>query len=252
MADLPVRHFPGKDGARLVYRELGAGRPLILLHGFFSSGSHQWVRTRIAAALADSGRKVFMPDLRGHGESAAPRDAANYPADILTDDAFALITHLGLAGYDLGGYSLGARTVVRMLVRGASPGRAIVAGQGLREVTGRGGGVAAFLRHVFTHLGTFEPGTPEWKAEQWLVTTGGDPLALSLVLDSVVGTSFDALTQIQVPTLVVVGDDDDRSGSASDLARTLPRGTHALVPGDHTTAITAPELAETVLAFLAD
>jgi 2-polyprenyl-6-methoxyphenol hydroxylase-like FAD-dependent oxidoreductase len=40
--------------------------------------------------------------------------------------------------YDLGGYSLGGRIVVRMLVRGATPGRAVVGGQGLRELLGIG------------------------------------------------------------------------------------------------------------------
>lgn len=55
-----------------------------------------------------------------------------------------------------------------------------------------------------------------------------------------------------MPALVVVGADDDRDGSADALARALPDGTHAVVPGNHTTAITAPELAETVAGFLAD
>ncbi|MFJ2189022.1 alpha/beta fold hydrolase [Kitasatospora sp. NPDC087861] len=252
MADLPVRHFPGRDGTRLAYRESGTGRPFVLLHGFFSSGTQNWVRSGFSAALAERGHRLIMPDLRAHGDSAAPRDAAHYPPDVLTDDAFALIEHLELTDYDLGGYSLGARAVVRMLVRGAVPGRAVIAGQGLREVTGHGGTVARYLRHVFGHLGTFEPGSAEWKAEQWLISTGGDPRALLHVLDSVVDTSAGTLTGIRVPALVVVGADDDRDGSADALARALPDGTHAVVPGNHTTAITAPELAETVAGFLAD
>jgi hypothetical protein len=63
---------------------------------------------------------------------------------VLADDGLALIGHLGFGAgeYDLGGYSLGGRIVVRMLVRGARPGRAVVAGQGLAKVCGpQGGGV---------------------------------------------------------------------------------------------------------------
>src|SRR5262249_44741175 len=69
-------------------------------------------------------------------------DSAAYPPDVLADDGLALVEHLGLSNgdYDLGGYSLGARIVVRMLVRGAKPGRAIVAGQGLAKVSGPQGG----------------------------------------------------------------------------------------------------------------
>ncbi|MFE2336739.1 alpha/beta fold hydrolase [Streptomyces coelicoflavus] len=225
---------------------------MILLHGFFSSGTHQWVRTGFASVLANSGHRVIMPDLRAHGDSAAPRCAGKYPRDVLTDDAFALVEYLRLTNYDLGGYSLGARTAVRMLGRGAAPRRAFVAGQGLHEVIGRGGEVAAFLRRVFSNPGTFAPGTREWKAEQWLAATGGDPLALSRVLDSVVDTSREVVAGIAVPTLVVTGSEDDRDGSATALAQALPRGTHTTVPGDHTTAVTAPELAEAVVAFLGD
>src|SRR3546814_20434743 len=73
-----------------------------------------------------------MPDLRAHGESARPHDHSAYPGDVLAGDGFALIRHLGLehGDYDLGGYSLGARTVVRLLVRGARPRRAVLAGLG--------------------------------------------------------------------------------------------------------------------------
>jgi len=43
--------------------------------------------------------------------------------DVLAMDAEALIAHLGLSDYDLGGYSLGGRTTARLLVRGARPRR---------------------------------------------------------------------------------------------------------------------------------
>ncbi|HEX4814569.1 MAG TPA: alpha/beta fold hydrolase, partial [Nonomuraea sp.] len=189
MADLQVRHFPGRDGARLAYRETGQGRPLLLLHGFFALATHQWVLPGHAAALAARGHRLIMPDLRGHGDSARPHDASSYPPDVLADDAFALLEHLELADYDLGGYSLGGRTVIRMLVRGATPGRAIVAGQGLDDVTRSGDGpVGGLLRRVFGGLGTFAPGTVEWRAERWLRSIGGDPVALLRVLDTVVAT----------------------------------------------------------------
>lgn len=36
---LPVYHFPGRDGVELAWREMGAGRPLVLLHGLLGSGA---------------------------------------------------------------------------------------------------------------------------------------------------------------------------------------------------------------------
>ena len=140
MPDLPVRYFRGRDGAQLAYRETGQGRPVVLIHGYFSNGSVNWVKYGHAAAIADRGFRVIMPDLRGHGDSARPHDPAAYPPDVLADDGFALLAELGLTEYDLGGYSLGGRTVLRMLARDATPDRAVVAGMGLDGVlhaTGR-------------------------------------------------------------------------------------------------------------------
>lgn len=250
---LPVRYFPGHDDARLAFREVGEGRPLVLLHGFFSLATHQWVRPGHAAALAALGHRVIMPDLRGHGDSARPHDPGSYPRDVLADDAFALVEHLGLADYDLAGYSLGGRTVVRMLARGATPGRAVVAGQGMEQITAEGGGsVSVLVRRVCTGLGTFEPGTAEWKVEQWLRSIGGDPVALLRVLDTVIATPTETVTRIQIPTLVVAGADDDRVRSTEALAAALPAGSHTVVPGDHSTAIAAPEMGVAIAVYLRD
>src|SRR5262249_55611491 len=121
VVELPVRYFRGRDGVRLAYREIGDGGPLILLHGFCVSAIPTWVRSGHAETIAAHGHRVIMPDLRAHGDSARPHEVSSYPRDVLVDDGFALIEHLGLDGYDLGGYSFGGRVVVRMLVRGATP-----------------------------------------------------------------------------------------------------------------------------------
>ncbi|HZE32416.1 MAG TPA: alpha/beta hydrolase, partial [Actinoallomurus sp.] len=205
-----------------------------------------------ADRIAARDYRVIMPDFRGIGRSAKPRDAAAYPLDVLTDDGFALLEYLGLDDYDLGGYSLGGRIVVRMLVRGATPGRAVVAGQGMRQMLGAEGGAGSFMRRVLAGLGTFEPGSSEEQAEQWLRANGADPVALLHVLDSIVATPVEAISRIQVPTLVVMGAEDERAVSVDQLVAALPRGTGAVVPGDHGTAASSPELAAAIVDFLAD
>lgn len=125
--------FPGRDGARLAYQEMGEGRPLILIHGHQERGSI-WTGLGLAGRLAARGHRVIMPDLRAHGDSAKSHDPAAYPPDVLTDDGLALVDHLALTDYDLAGHSLGGRTVARMLVRGATPQRAVISGQGLESM----------------------------------------------------------------------------------------------------------------------
>jgi pimeloyl-ACP methyl ester carboxylesterase len=249
--DLPVRHFRSRDGLELAYREIGTGRPLVLIHGYFSTARVNWIRYGHAAAIATRGHRVIMPDLRGHGDSAKPHEAAFYPPDVLADDGLALIEHLELTDYDLGGYSLGARTTVRMLARGASPGRAIVAGMGLEGITntaGRGG----YFRNLLTHLGSFKPGSPEWLAEAFMKTVGGDPVALLHVLDTFVDTPAEALARINTPTLVVIGADDDDNGSAESLAAALPRARCVVIPGNHMSAVTKPELGGAIADYLGE
>jgi pimeloyl-ACP methyl ester carboxylesterase len=248
-ADLPVQHFPGRDGAELAYREMGEGRPLVLVHGYFSTATVNWVRYGHAAEIAARGYRVIMPDLRGHGDSAKPHDAAAYPPDVLADDGFALVEKLGLTDYDLGGYSLGARTTVRMLARGATPGRAILAGMGLEGIihtAGRG----AHFRRILTNLGTFKAGSAEWMAEAFLKTVGGDPVALLHILDTFVDTPREALARIGMPTLVLVGAEDNDNGSAEALSAALPDGRYAVVPGNHMSAVTKPELGAAIADFL--
>jgi pimeloyl-ACP methyl ester carboxylesterase len=235
----------------MAYRELGEGRPLVLIHGFFSTAIINWIRYGHAARIAAKGYRVIMPDLRGHGDSARPHDRAAYPKDALADDGLALIEHVGLTDYDLGGYSLGGRTTMRMLARGATPGRAIVGGMGLDGIVhtaGRGG----HFRNILTHLGSFERGTPEWLAEAFLKTVGGDPVALLHVLDTFADTPIERVHTIDTPTLVVAGADDDDNGSATALAEALPLGVLQVVPGNHMSAVTHRALGEAIVDFLGD
>jgi pimeloyl-ACP methyl ester carboxylesterase len=209
-----------------------------------------WVRFGHAAEIARAGFRVIMPDLRAHGESGAPHYAGFYPPDILARDAFELIAHLGLAEYDLGGYSLGARTAARMVILGARPRRLVIAGMGLRGMleTGRR---SAHFRKILTGLGTHERGSPEWLAEAFLKTTGGDPDALLPLLDSFVDSTEQELRAIAVPTLVLSGAEDQDNGPAEELARLLPDGRFVEVPGNHMSAVTKPELGRAIAAFLA-
>jgi pimeloyl-ACP methyl ester carboxylesterase len=245
--------FIGRGGVALACRETGSGRPLILLHGFTGSASHMLEHGR-GLAFAERGYRLIAPDIRGHGDSAKPHDPAAYPPDVLADDGLALVEHLGLGNgaYDLGGYSLGARIVVRMLVRGAKPGRAIVAGQGLAKVSGpQGGGPSHRVLTALIDGVAIEPDSPDAPFAHWISKLGADPQALLHVLNSLVPTPEAALRQITIPTLVAIGDQDERS-DADKLAALLPDARFVRVPGDHASAFTAPELAAAIAAFLAE
>jgi pimeloyl-ACP methyl ester carboxylesterase len=226
------------------------GRPVILIHGLFSNAFTNWVRYGHAAKLAAKGRRVIMPDLRAHGQSAKPHDPSGYSHDILADDNLALIAQLGLKDgqYDLGGYSLGGRTTARMLVRGARPGKAMLAGMGLEGLLDLGGRVS-FFRTVLEGAGTHQKFSSEWMAEAFLKTTGGDPKALLLLLDHFPAIPRGALADLDLPILVLTGSEDQDNGSARKLADALPNAGYVEVPGNHMSAVTLPELGDAVAAW---
>lgn len=94
-------------GVRIAYRDSGpsAGAPVMLVHGMGGDG-HTW--DRFARRLLVAGRRVIVPDLRGHGRSAR---AATYGFDEFGADLTALCDHLELDRVDLVGHSLGGYAV---------------------------------------------------------------------------------------------------------------------------------------------
>ncbi len=246
----PSHHrFASFDGVEIAWRELGEGRPVMLLHGLFSNAQTNWIKYGHAAAIAAAGFRVIMPDHRAHGDSAKPHDPAAYPMDVLADDALALIAHLGLSDFDLGGYSLGARTTARMLVRGAKPRRAILSGMGLSGLTNTGPRSDHF-KHILDNPGTFEKFSPEWNAEAFLKTTKGDVVALRLLLDAMPGVTADDIAALETPVLVLSGSEDRDNGSAADLGDALPHATLVETPGGHMSAVLKPELGWAIRDFL--
>ena len=252
MANSPIEphFFESFDGERLAWREMGEGRAVVLIHGYFSDANTNWIRYGHATAIAAKGFRVIMPDLRAHGSSAKPHDATAYPPDVLMRDGFALIEHLGLVDYNLGGYSLGARTTMRMLANGATPRRAILSGMGLTGIT-RTEGRSDHFRNILTNLGSFKQGSPEWLAEAFLKTTKGDPVALLRILDTFVNTPEEQVRAVTTPVLVLQGLDDSDNGSAHALAEALPHATYREVPGNHMSAVTKTELGQEIASFLA-
>ena len=241
--------FSSFDGTQIAYRLFGEGRPTLLLHGFMASAELNWFQPGIAQKIAATGRLVIVPDLRGHGSSAAPVDPAAYPADALAMDQIALLTHLNIGDYDLVSYSLGARTAMRMMVRGARPAKAVLGGMGdsgIMEVKAR----RAFFEDSIRNGANARNPVAGKYIQASIAERGLDTQAMLNVLSQQVDTTRAELDVIDVPILVVSGSDDEDNGSAEKLAAALPHAIARRVPGNHLSAVVAPELAEAINGFL--
>src|SRR3982751_4819931 len=249
MSDAQVHYWNASDGVRLAYHELGQGSPVVVLHGLFSDANMNWIKFGHAARIAAEGFRVIMPDLRAHGLSGRPHEPEHYPQGILARDLRELVGHLGLADFDLGGFSLGSRTTVEAVGEGLRPRRAILGGAGLaglREWKRR----KTFFLEAIAMFDTAQRGDPHWLSIQFMKSQHVDRVAAAQLLDSFEDAFMDWLQAFTMPTLVVCGSEDDDNGSAEELANVLPDARFEEVPGTHMSSVNKPEFGGAIARFL--
>ena len=94
----------------MYYEDLGAGAPVVLVHGWPLSG-RSWENQ--VPALIEAGHRVIAYDRRGFGASSQPWGGYDY--DTLAADLDALLVHLDLRQVTLVGFSMGGGEVVRYI-----------------------------------------------------------------------------------------------------------------------------------------
>ena len=249
MSGATTERIASFDGVELAVHRLGEGRPVLLLHGLFSSAEMNWIKFGHARKLAEAGFEAVMPDLRAHGESAKPHDPDAYPPGVLAKDAAAMVAALGLKDYDLVGFSLGARTAARAVIEGLRPRRLVLAGMGLEGLAGWSGRSAFFIDAIdrFDSVGR---GDPAFIAVSFMKTMKIDRVAARLLLQAVDDTAPGELARIAMPTMVLCGDKDDDNGSAAKLGAALPDARHVEIPGTHMSSVTEGALGDALVDFL--
>lgn len=106
-----------RDNTRLYVKDWGAGRPVVLIHGWPLSAD-SW--DDVAMVLADSGFRTIAYDRRGFGRSDQPWDGYDY--DSLADDLADVLKATGAQDATLVGFSMGGGEVARYLARHGAAG----------------------------------------------------------------------------------------------------------------------------------
>lgn len=240
------------DGVDIAYLEEGAGDPILLIHGFASNKTVNWVDTGWVRHLTRLGRRVVAIDNRGHGESAKLYRPEDYGAPQMAEDARRLLDHLGILRADVMGYSMGSRIGAFLALAHPSRVRSLIfgglGGNMVRPMAGTSSVAAALEAPSIDDVKI--PTARTFRA--FADSTRSDLKALAACIRS----SREALTadmvgRITCPVLVAVGSDDVIGGPAGDLARLIP-GAEAFVIADrdHMKAVGDRGYKDAVAAFL--
>lgn len=246
-----VRYFE-HDGLKLAYRDEGQGEPVLLIHGFASSGMVNWLNPGWIKTLTDAGYRAIAIDNRGHGRSDKPHDRELYYPSLMAADAVALLDHLNIDKAHVMGYSMGARISAFAALEHPSRVHSLVfGGLGIGMVTGAGDWDPIYDALLSEDVGsiTHPRGLMFRKfADQ----TKSDRFALAAcVITSKELIPAQAMAMINQPALVAVGTKDDIAGDAQDLADLMPHATAVDIPDrDHMLAVGDKVYKQAVLEFL--
>jgi non-heme chloroperoxidase len=97
------------DGVNLVYDDEGAGRAVVMLHGYSGRRANWEFQHDV---LLDEGFRVIALDARGHGDSEAPGHGQTISR--LGQDTRELLTHLELDDVALVAHSMGVSVALAM------------------------------------------------------------------------------------------------------------------------------------------
>lgn len=241
------------NGIGLSYEVHGAGRPVLCIHGFGSSGKVNWVDTGWVQTLVDAGYQAITLDNRGHGQSRKLYDTQLYFAHLMAEDATNLLDHLAIEKAVLLGYSMGARIAAfAALNHPERVSASIWGGMGLNLVSGLADSetiisalTAESLSQVTDKVGR--------QFRIFADHTGSDRAALAACMVS----SREPMREEQVrriagPVLVATGSEDEMAGPAAPLAVLLPQGeAFTIERRDHMRATGDQSFRQAALDFLA-
>ena len=246
-----------RDGVALYYEVHGSGPPLLLTHGY-SSTSAMW-QGQIEALSRH--HQLIVWDMRGHGRSDYPNDAAAYSEALTVADMAALLDEVGASSAIVGGLSLGGYMSLAFNLAHPERVRALMiidTGPGYRNDEAREGWNANALRTAERYetegLGRLSAGTPEMRMSHHR-DAGGLAKAARGMLTQRDPNVLNSLPTVAVPSLVLVGADDGPFLNAADyMAAKIPGAAKVIIPNaGHAANIDQPAaFNEALMGFLDD
>jgi len=247
------------------YRESGEGFPLLLIHGF-TGNLRNWA-LQVPALTRDF--RMMSIDQRGHGHSEKPTRGEDYSLELMAEDAYGLLQHLGIDGCYLIGHSMGGMVAQQLALTHPEPVRALVLVDTAAEITSamhtqdgarlveiaRDQGMEAVFEEQLRINPMADQIPPQlvglWR-QQFLLTSREAYIYCARAVARR-EPLLDKLHAIEVPTLIICGENDAPMLEASrQMHERIPGSELVIIPGaGHTPQIEkAPEFNRVLTEFL--
>ena len=213
----------------IYYEDHGSGKPIVLIHGYPLSGA-SWEKQ--LPILLDAGYRVITYDRRGFGKSSQPTAGYNY--DTFAADLRELITQLNLQDFALVGFSMGGGEIARyfgkygskgitkavfissvppFLVKAADNPEGVDGGvfEGIKKAVAadRYAFFTEFFKNFYnTDLYLAKRVSEDVVRASWNLAAGASATASLACVTTWIEDFRENLKRVDVPTLVIHGDDD--------------------------------------------
>ncbi len=280
------KRWTSADGLKLFYRDYAGAEgaqsrlPVICLHGL-TRNSRDF--ENVAQHIAEQGRRVIVPEMRGRGNSDYASDSSTYTPLQYVEDLELLFKELGIERFISVGTSMGG--LITMLLAAARPGRIegvlmndigpVVDPAGLERIggyVGQGRSYPTWMHAAKSLQSVHGEAFPDWDLDQWLEMAKrtlvlGQNGRISYDYDMAIADPFaqpgnaapenlwlayEALTG--VPMVLVRGELSDllSEDTVKQMAARNPGMTVATVPRvGHAPTLEEPEAREAIDAWLA-
>ena len=207
--------YANVNGIRLFHVEVGAGPPVVLLHGGLANSDYLSDQARVLA----SSYRVILVDSRGHGRST--RDQRPFGYDLMADDVVALLDTLNIEKAAIIGWSDGGiigldiamrhpERVTRVFAFGANTSKS-----GLKDDFDKNPTFAAYMARAGREYARLSATPNEYAAFQEQI---------GKMWESEPSWTDAQLREIRIPVWVVDGDHDEgiKRDHTDYMATTIP------------------------------
>ncbi len=241
------------NGIEIDYEASGSGPAILLSHGYSATrrmwdGQHRALEDRYT---------VISWSMRGHGETESPDDPAKYSVELTVEDMRALLRHLGVERAIVGGLSLGGYASLGFYLAYPEIVRALVicdSGPGYRNAEARAAwNQRAHEREAELEARGLDALSGRSREMREAASFHGSAQGLAHAARGMLAQRdsrvIDGIPSITVPTLVIVGDQDQPFLAPCEyMAKKIPRARLEIIAGaGHSSNLDQPEAFNRVL-----